>query len=96
MCRSYANFCNCGKQLDKRLEALQGQRFADRLDVHREDLPAIDRWLATLTKALGSLQLKPVAQSGGELPKACCVVLPQCQGSPRGGTPVHEKHALCV
>ena len=66
-CRSYANFCACGKQLDGRLEALQGQRFADRLDVHREDLPAVDRWLTTLTEALGTLQLKTVGECGGNL-----------------------------
>lgn len=67
MHRSYAHFCNCGKQLDRRLEALGGQRLADRLDVHREDLPAIDTWLASLTSALKAMQLKTVAELGGRM-----------------------------
>lgn len=66
--RSYAHFCNCGKQLDSRFEALGGQRFADRVDVHKEDLPAIDTWLAVVTSALKGMQLKTVADLGGLSP----------------------------
>lgn len=62
------HFCACGKQLDRRLEGLGARRFADRVDVHKEDLPAIDKWLAGLTAALPSMQLKTFEQLGGMAP----------------------------
>ena len=67
MCRSYVHFCACGKQLDKRFEALGARRFADRVDVHKEDLPAIDKWLAGLTATLPSMRLKTFQQLGGRV-----------------------------
>ena len=72
MCRSYEHFCACGKQLDKRFEALGAARFAERIDVHKEDLPAIDTWLSGVTAALPSMQLKTTQQLGG---KTCHVLL---------------------
>lgn len=63
--RSYVHFCACGKQLDSRLEFLGAKRFADRIDVHKEDLPAIDRWLSGVTSALQALQLQTFQETGG-------------------------------
>lgn len=79
-CRSYAHFCNCGKQLDSRLEALGGLRIADRIDVHREDLPAIDKWLAGMTSTLKDVQLKTIAETGGQRPYMWCCALTLCIG----------------
>lgn len=64
-CRSYVHFCACGKQLDSRLQELGAQRLADRVDVHKEDLPAIDKWLSGVTPALQALQLATFQESGG-------------------------------
>ena len=66
-CRSYVHFCACGKKLDHRFAALGAQRLAERVDVHKEDLPAVDKWLAGVTAALPSLQLETFAQLGGNL-----------------------------
>jgi len=63
--RSYVHFCACGKQLDSRFESLGAKRFADRVDVHKEDLPAIDRWLSGVTSALQALQLQTFQETGG-------------------------------
>ncbi|KAA6425116.1 MAG: sulfite reductase (NADPH) alpha-component [Trebouxia sp. A1-2] len=62
--KSYVHFCACGKQLDSRLEFLGAKRFADRIDVHKEDLPAIDRWLSGVTSALQALQLQTFQETG--------------------------------
>ena len=67
LCRSYEHFCACGKQLDKRLEALGATRFAERVDVNKEDLPAIDKWLSGVTTALSSMPLKTFQHIGGKL-----------------------------
>jgi len=58
-------FCACGKQLDSRFESLGAKRFADRVDVHKEDLPAIDKWLSGVTTALQALQLQTFQDTGG-------------------------------
>ncbi len=63
--RSYVHFCACGKQLDSRFESLGAKRFANRIDVHKEDLPAIDRWLSGVTSALQALQLQTFQETGG-------------------------------
>lgn len=63
--KSYVHFCACGKQLDSRFESLGAKRFADRVDVHKEDLPAIDRWLSGVTSALQALQLQTFQETGG-------------------------------
>jgi len=63
--RSYVHFCACGKQLDSRFESLGAKRFADRVDVHKEDLPAIDKWLSGVTTALQALQLQTFQDTGG-------------------------------
>lgn len=62
--RSYEHFCACGKQLDRSFQALGAKRFADRVDVNREDLPAIDQWLSGVTSALKTMQLATCAQTG--------------------------------
>ena len=64
--RSYEHFCACGKQLDNRLEALGGKRFVDRVDVNKEDLPAIDKWLTSVTAALQGMPLQTAQESGGK------------------------------
>ncbi|DBA90903.1 hypothetical protein WJX77_009914 [Trebouxia sp. C0004] len=63
--KSYVHFCACGKQLDSRFEFLGAKRFADRIDVHKEDLPAIDKWLGGVTSALQALQLQTFQETGG-------------------------------
>jgi len=63
--RSYVHFCACGKQLDSRFESLGAKRFADRFDVHKEDLPAIDKWLSGVTAELQALQLQTFQDTGG-------------------------------
>ena len=63
--RSYVHFCACGKQLDSRFESLGAKRFADRVDIHKEDLPAIDKWLSGVTSALQALQLQTFQETGG-------------------------------
>lgn len=63
--KSYVHFCACGKQLDSRFESLGAKRFVDRLDVHKEDLPAIDKWLSGVTSALQALQLQTFQETGG-------------------------------
>lgn len=55
------------------MEALGAKRFADRVDVHKEDLPAIDRWLSGVTTALSSMSLKSFEQLGGKLPLFLCL-----------------------
>ena len=76
MCRSYEHFCACGKQLDKRFEALGATRIAERVDVNREDLAAIDQWLSGLTTALPSMALKTCQQLGGKSALPCHKQLP--------------------
>ncbi len=44
--RSYTHFCRCGKLLDGALEAAGAQRLVPRVDVNKEDWPAIDAWLS--------------------------------------------------
>eukprot|EP00891_Asterochloris_glomerata_P006152 jgi/Astpho2/6152/Aster-03568 len=63
--RSYTHFCACGKMLDARLEELGGRRIAARIDVHREDWPAIEAWLDTVLKQVPILSLQTVACRGG-------------------------------
>ena len=74
LCRSYEHFCACGKQLDKRFKALGATCFTDRVDVNKEDLAAIDKWLSGVTTALSSMSLKTFQQLGGE--SASCTLVP--------------------
>ena len=74
LCRSYEHFCACGKQLDKRFKALGATCFTDRVDVNKEDLPAVDKWLSGVTTALSSMSLKTFQQLGGK--SASCTFVP--------------------
>ena len=74
LCRSYEHFCACGKQLDKRFKALGATCIADRVDINKEDLPAVDKWLSGVTTALSSMPLKTFQQLGGK--SASCTFVP--------------------
>lgn len=59
---SYAHFCQCGRDIDARLEALGAHRFAPRVDVNKEDWKAIDGWMESALSTLPNLALKPAKE----------------------------------
>lgn len=62
--RSYPHFCRCGKQLDASLAAAGAKEVAPRVDVDKEDWPAIDGWLAAVEGALPGLGLRSLSETG--------------------------------
>lgn len=52
---AYAEFCAIGQALDARLEALGGQRVADRVDCDLDFAQPAGRWIETVLKALTPL-----------------------------------------
>lgn len=65
--RSYEHFCACGKQLHSRLHALGAKQLTARMDINKEDLPAIDKWLTGVTAALKGMTLQTMEETGGML-----------------------------
>ena len=50
--RSYASFCQTGKEFDQRLEALGGKRLAARIDADVDYQDAADSWIADILNIL--------------------------------------------
>ncbi|MGB0373277.1 MAG: assimilatory sulfite reductase (NADPH) flavoprotein subunit [Opitutales bacterium] len=51
---SYEKFCQCGKDLDTRFEALGGTRLSDRVDSDVEFEKPFEQWIDATLKALGA------------------------------------------
>ncbi|GLC44408.1 hypothetical protein PLESTB_000472800 [Pleodorina starrii] len=62
--KSYTHFCRCGKMLDAALESAGATRLVDRIDVNKEDWPAVDGWLAAVVNAVKGLALQSFAELG--------------------------------
>ena len=58
---SYEFFCNAGKLLDERLEALGATRLLDRVDIDGHYEQAAAAWTTDLVKILAALNAAPVA-----------------------------------
>ncbi|MGC9451451.1 MAG: assimilatory sulfite reductase (NADPH) flavoprotein subunit [Oceanipulchritudo sp.] len=52
---SYADFCECGKQFDRRLEELGGRRVLDRVDADVDYEPAFRKWLEAVMPRISGL-----------------------------------------
>jgi sulfite reductase (NADPH) flavoprotein alpha-component len=65
--RAYTHFCRCGRQVDAALQGAGAQPMAARVDVNREDWGAVDAWISAVVQALTRMELKSMAETGGEL-----------------------------
>ena len=63
---SYTHFCRCGKSLDAAWVKAGGKQLAPGRDVDKEDWPVVDTWIAAVVEGLGGLNLKTIADMGGE------------------------------
>jgi sulfite reductase (NADPH) flavoprotein alpha-component len=59
--RNYDQFCQHGKNLDRRLEALGATRLLERVDCDTEFEACADQWLAALVQSLQPAEPMPVA-----------------------------------
>jgi len=50
--RAYPNFCRAGRTLEERLRARGAQLLTPRVDVDKEDMDAVERWLTGVQDAL--------------------------------------------
>lgn len=61
---SYPHFCRCGRTLDAALATAGATALAPRVDIDKEDWPAIDGWLSAVQAALPALGLRSISETG--------------------------------
>jgi sulfite reductase (NADPH) flavoprotein alpha-component len=71
---SYADFCECGKQFDRRLEELGGKRVLERVDADVDYEPPFRKWLddvmPRMVQATGAGSVTPVVSVVETVPAA--------------------------
>lgn len=66
--RNYPQFCQCGKDFDRRLEELGGKRFQDRVDCDVDYEPGYKQWSQGVLASLKALDSETIGAAVSESP----------------------------